>query len=570
MQDLMYPAPSGCKVEQKNISNGGKLFFTFAKVCNTLYISMHKLLHLLLLSIILLPDLQAQPHPTPKPLGAHIDLEGQMIHDFVDLDFASANPLLVAKPFINNTPPPSFDSRYYTNTGEAEQGSIYLLPGSQSFTFKKGAKTKKQLINPSIGWSIKVDADSFIVANNFIKYGKKIMLEKASPTPRILKVIATTDAFSFYEIAYSPELTNFIVRVKASNEFIALPLEYKSFITVAFALFKEYPQLLEYLENKKLPHDKTFALIKFIQYTEASRNNQPLTLTSTWEVTDVRSRGVYQAHVSHINDQWKLDFSTTKGEKLFTEHYLYSNPETKNGDFIWYFPDTGIMRKKIGYTNDIKRNSHYFYHTNGRLHYEIIPYKEGGTRYVQVIDTAGNSVLDAKDRAGIESFYDESTNRTLIRAYENAKLLSSYYTDELGRKIYQYAQKNASINSYKSVQRNVATYIQYPLSDISNQVEGTVLVRVIVDPSGQISESRILQGLTNTADQAALSILTDKFVKLRFSAGKQDNEKVIQEMIIPVYFVLQQAANPGSRFYYHHPFPNPAMMPVTPPSIPRF
>jgi hypothetical protein len=82
-------------------------------------------------------------------------------------------------------------------------------------------------------------------------------------------------------------------------------------------------------------------------------------------------------------------------------------------------------------------------------------------------------------------------------------------------------------------------------------------------------EHELLRGVTPALDRAALAILTHKHVNLSFSAAMQDGKAVYQEVIVPIHF---QLFTPSTNNNYHHhiPFPNPAMMPVTPPSIPRF
>jgi antitoxin component YwqK of YwqJK toxin-antitoxin module len=529
---------------------------------------MYKLLPALLLCVLSSLTLLAQPTGTQLP-GSYIDLNGKMIYGNLDQDFAPSEPFAIFLPTEPDGTELNYNSYYTTTSGEVVKGSISLSPGSGWFSFKKDFNSKSKRITPEVGWSLKIGSSSFIVANNLPLYSNIGEMITDAAAPRFLEFLRNTDRFTFFETSLPNGKKNYVVKQKESGKLTVLPIVHKAFMGVVSPLFSQYPHLLDLLQKKELATTNIEAIIKFIQYSDALEAGKPLYYTAHWKMTTIPSEATYLATVSRTEDQWKLEYTDKEDQKIATEHYRYHQPQTKHGEFIWYYPSTGHMRRKITFHMGKQENHYYFYHSNGTLHYETMLTSEGKTKYFQVLTPEGVAVLDAKGQQGNEEYYDEARKRTFFREFRNGQLLSSYYLNDQQQKIYQLASNNVSIKAYKATQKAITSYIKYPNIAIKDEVEGLVMVQAIVDGDGLILEKKVLKGLSASIDQTALNLLSDRSVNLRFSAGKHEKENVHQEVIIPVYFSLSR--KPVADNYYYNPFiMNPVFMPAIPAGVPRF
>ncbi|EMR00882.1 energy transducer TonB [Cesiribacter andamanensis] len=528
---------------------------------------MHKLLFSLTLALGAISPLFGQSPQLQTPLGAFLDLNGQLIHGHADLDLAPADVLLIS---FNSqiTPLPKYTDTYYRPDGSSVKGEILYTYGSGMISLKKDEKSKKEKIKHEVGGAVKRGVDSLVVADAFFHWVKQGWEKKNIPLPRMLLHVADTEAFSFFKTTHRG-INNYVVYVKQTKMFVDLPVSFfKEFKEVAAALFTDYPDLLELLQKKELPHDDMPQLIRFIQYTDAFRSQKPLTYTADLKLTNAPSQIAYTAQVQRYEDQWRLDFSTPSGEKLFTEHYLYAKPQLKHGDFVWYYPASGIKRREYSVNLGEPSKSQYYYHPNGELQYGTLLSDKNKTLYLQVQSPDGQSLVDGKG-TGTEQVYDQVIGRTLVREFQERKLTASYYIDEQGRKVYQLADHNASVKQLKLINKTLSSLSYYPKEDAKKGIEGLVLVRVLLDTSGKPEHTEVVRGITPAMNQAALTLFKDSFINMRFSAGRHQKEDVVQEVLVPVYF--QRFYQPTTYYHHYNPFfNNPAFMPVTPPSIPRF
>ena len=95
-----------------------------------------------------------------------------------------------------------------------------------------------------------------------------------------------------------------------------------------------------------------------------------------------------------------------------------------------------------------------------------------------------------------------------------------------------YDQPPEPVGGFKAVQRNLV----YPEKARKEQVEGTVIVHVLIDEQGKVVNSRILESLSPECDQAAIEALK----KPHWRAARQDNKPVKVWVSVPVMFRLRK------------------------------
>ena len=528
---------------------------------------MKKLFLLLTLSAFCTTNALAQAAHQYKLYGSYIDLDGQLIHERADQDYSPIKSLSVTV----NSATDFIPGEYYTAAGKAEKGMFLITTSNNSFSFKKSNADEEQRITPEHGWSIKVGADSFIVASGFPIYNKIGPTAQEAIEPRILRFIGKSGKFAFFSHSTGTGAQHYLIRDLQTNKLISLPLQQKSFIEKATALFKDYPLLVELLQNKGIKSDQVVDLMRFIQYSDAQKLDATIGYAANWEITDNPKKQLYTAKVSRPEKNWRLDFYDQAGHKLFTEHYAYASPSKNDGETLWYYPATGVTRKKTKFVMGESSKEFFIYYPNGKLHYQYLIDDLKKVIYRNVVSEKGEYVLYPAG-SGREEFYDETAKRTIIREFEKNVLIASYYLDQNNRKIYQYAQQNLKIRSLKAFNLKLAESDHYPESAVSAGEEGVVLVKFIIAPDDQIESYTILQGVSTFVDIEA-SNLAMNLSSTDFKSGRHAKQEVYQEVIVPIQFSLhRQSVN---RYYYHNPFwmnhqfYQPAFVPPTPPSMPR-
>lgn len=502
--------------------------------------------------------------------GSYADLDGRVIHDYADQDYAPTKSVNI----FFNTAVFGTSGHYYTSSGAVEAGRIHFPSGYRFFNYAENEAATSRRVRPEQGWSFTIGADSFIVAGGFTVYGKLGVIEQDSKDANILSYIGKSQKFAFFN--YEPSMgvkANYLVRDLKSEKYISLPLTSKAFREEAAEIFKAYPLLVGLLQNGEIKSNQVPDIIRFIQYSDALAANKAIGYTANWDITDNPKKQVYYAEVSKPAEDWRLDFYNQAGHKLFTEHYTYAQPTKNNGEALWYYPSTGEIRKKTKFVMGESSRVFFIFHPNGKLHYHYYINNLDKIVYRYVQSENGESVLDITG-SGKEEFFDETSKRTIGREFQNNALLASYFVDQQGRKVYQYAQRNAKIVSLNTYNKDLSTQKMYPLNALKAGEEGVVLVKFIIAPKDQVESFSILQGVSPDIDQKVLSLLKSNFSAPSFKSGKHGKQEVYQEVVVPFRFALiRESIN---RYHYHNPFwmhqfNNPAFAPPipAPPVMPR-
>ncbi|MBW3544887.1 MAG: energy transducer TonB, partial [Bacteroidetes bacterium] len=446
---------------------------------------MQQLLSSFIFMLFSISSLLAQTSTMSEPFGSYVDLDGQILENYIDQDYFSKHTILV----VHNSPITSLRTSrtytagaYYLHDGIKKKGEIlYGSKNLNTISYKAFNKDKKVNIDLKEIKAFKTGTDSFVVASNFTFYGQSRFISRM-PYARPLKHLATTERFSFFEYqSIGKGILSYLIYNNSSQEFIALPHTNKLIPEKLPDLFQDYPELLAILKQKETLPDHIGYLIRFIEYTDAAKTKKHIGYTASWKITREVNKQKYFAKVSQHIDYWKLNFYNISEQKIFTEHYPIAQPGLIHGDIIWYHRDTGKIRKKKNYKEGIPDKEYSLHHSNGIPHYRVEITETDKHIFQQVFSLEGRGLLDEHGN-GQEEYFDEVMKRTIIREYEKHKLVASYYTDHQNRKIFQYVKTNASINNLKS---SLNTQ-KYPESALAAEEEGIVMISFIISPDGKV------------------------------------------------------------------------------------
>lgn len=83
-----------------------------------------------------------------------------------------------------------------------------------------------------------------------------------------------------------------------------------------------------------------------------------------------------------------------------------------------------------------------------------------------------------------------------------------------------------------SIEKQVAPV--YPEYAKQNQIEGTVMVRVVLSAKGKVEDTRVTESSNNMFDEPALMAVR----QFRFAPARKDGEGVRSTVMVPVQFRL--------------------------------
>ncbi len=88
----------------------------------------------------------------------------------------------------------------------------------------------------------------------------------------------------------------------------------------------------------------------------------------------------------------------------------------------------------------------------------------------------------------------------------------------------------------------VASQIKYPGIARKAGVEGRVVVNLVVDEQGNVSDASVSRGIGAGLDQEALRVAS----QAKFKPGRQDGEAVKVRMPLPIQFKLDESSTPAA------------------------
>jgi TonB family protein len=83
--------------------------------------------------------------------------------------------------------------------------------------------------------------------------------------------------------------------------------------------------------------------------------------------------------------------------------------------------------------------------------------------------------------------------------------------------------------------QHMQTHIRYPLAARNARVQGTVFVKYIVEPSGEISNVQIMRSVSPELDEEAMRVVN---LMPKWEPGLKDGAAVGVQYVLPVRFVM--------------------------------
>lgn len=82
--------------------------------------------------------------------------------------------------------------------------------------------------------------------------------------------------------------------------------------------------------------------------------------------------------------------------------------------------------------------------------------------------------------------------------------------------------------------------LKYPKEAVKNSVQGKVLIKLIIEEDGSISETSIVKSLGYGCDDEVTRVVK---AMPKWSAGKKDNQLVRTSFILPIMFALDKKSS---------------------------
>lgn len=231
-----------------------------------------------------------------------------------------------------------------------------------------------------------------------------------------------------------------------------------------------------------------------------------------------------------------------KGQEKMAAKSSTVDPVKLQGQSVSYFINTR-QKQRAEYKNNVKTGNEYNYYPNGQLYYikhysdpDSLDTDKKKTPQTTVIitsnDSTGNSLVNNGN--GHFILYDDSFTKiteegdlkngypdgewkgtntdaklSYTEVYDNGKLLNGKATTITGlittyKSRTEQPRYNSGINDfYKFLGQN----IRYPSTDRENNVQGTVVVKFVVESNGGLGNIQVFRSVSATIDAEAVRVV---------------------------------------------------------------
>lgn len=478
----------------------------------------------------------AQNISNPYRLGVYFDSKGEMIDGYYDFD-TEFKQFFKQKYIVGS----DFSSGYfYDQEHKKITGGIRYSQQNASFHFRFNENSDIYVIDPALCSSFVIGADSFTVIQDF---KTRIDQEIVTITQKeFVQVIDRIGDFTFYKHVnksiYNPSATNaaktsYIVKADhwdSYKTFYDKGVKNKALWDTVFTALAGRP----YLTVKGLKEDAP-SIIKKLKYIYKAGQQQKIFFNICWDEAEDSAASAFYARI------------TSKGDTIFhLAYYFHDNtpmcegdfisfyPHKKSGEFSWYYAD-GSIRKKVLYDKNVAVNS-YTYHPGGKIHYEYRTHKKK-RYYTKVFSDKGAAILDSTG-SGTEIYFDAVLNQQITFEYQKHRLVSAYYLTEGGGKIFKYVKKTAHLIEFPAVQAEFKDYKSFPVLSALNNQHGITLVKLIVEPTGYVSDIKIIKSTDASSDTLIHQFFPIFRKNILWHVAAYHRKKVRQEVVVPVEFAI--------------------------------
>lgn len=474
-------------------------------------------------------------NPIPNyEIGHFVDINRQLIKGYSDFDYEPEKTLDVSYVIGENFT----DGYYIDNKGLKIKGLLKYSVQDRDLKFKldKDDTEKSIVADESNGYVIGVD--SFAVVKNVDIVG--VFGDSPSKKVEFAEFMSKVDGISFYKfiaLGANGSYVKYVVKASGSSEFLTFPDGKGKFKKMAAEIFGSDFILKSDIEKGKYEVKDVPSLIKIFKYRKLFENNQKILYNTSWDETDNAKESSYYAKIESVKDSvFHLSYFFNNDVKIYEGDFTSFYPHKKRDTFVFYYPN-GSIRKRINYVNNKPKNEiEYFLNQNiHRISKQM--FTENRRIYDQVNNEQGKSILDENGN-GKEVVFDLVQDREVTYEYKNNFLENIYYLEKNGDKIYQFCQKNAKLTDLKDLQKSVNNNFKYPVESIEKYNHGYAFVKCIVEPTGLVSEVKLIKGVDVACDNGIIEFLSCLKTQAFWKPGKVDGINVKQEIIIPIDFSI--------------------------------
>ncbi len=457
----------------------------------------------------------------------------------------------------------SFEIGYYFDkSGKKISGLIKFQ--DNKIWFKKNKHGQSIKLKPDEIKRFEIGVDSFFAISKY--YYKNILKTK----PVYVQFISEFNGYTFVKYYNFKGMGNNVIEesylVKSKDGDIWGDFNYKNkFEENALKYFGHIPYLKEKIKSEQYKNKDIFSMIKMAEYFEKFKNSKPILYDKYWQETNDNDKSEYSARITEKQDSiWTFDYY--KGDKkLYSANYSSFFPNTKNGDFICYFPDEQIRQILKYEKNEVKEVKLFYENGTLKTHYKIAKRKSKYSTvkdvevkyHIVVADSLGNNIIknDIK-KTSIQEF-DEFINETYTNIYKNNKLFSSYRLVDSDT-VFQITDKTFKykMNSLKRRFSNFMSDKNYDKA-LSVNAQGTILISLVIDENGYAIENSRLNSIHPEIDK-----LVDKFIKnelsieanmrFKFKPYKKGKIKKQYEFVVPIVFSVNRFYRTPPNYWWFH------------------
>ncbi|TRX38359.1 energy transducer TonB [Flavobacterium restrictum] len=484
-------------------------------------------------------------------IGCFVDYNKKIINGYYDFEYEPKTSLNVSYQASEN-----FTKGYYfDNNGLKVNGLLKYSQSDRELKFKINEKDVEKSIRASESKGYIIGIDTFSVVKNVIVIG--VFGDKLSGKSEFAENIENIGGKQFYkfiaEAANRSSYAKYIVKQSEASDFETFQSNKGKFKKLAADIFGSDPILKSDIENGKYDEEDIPSMIKIFKYRKLYGRDQKIFYNSSWDETDNHDEGAYYAKIESVQDSiFHLSYFFKNDIKIYEGDFTSFYPHKKKGVFVFYYPN-GKIRKQINYINNKPKNV-IEYFINGGIHRRYFYLEEDKIMYTQVNNDQGVSIFGSKGSMGKETFNDVITGKDVTYEFKDQQVKNVYYNDVNGDKVYQLCEKNAKPDDFKDLQKLINDKLKYPTESVQKYNHGYALMKLIVEPSGLVSEVELVKGVDMFCDVAINEFLSQFKNQIIWKPGKVDGVNVRQEIILPIDFSIIDTSSYKNHYYNFNPW----------------
>ncbi len=470
-----------------------------------------------------------------ESIGYNIDNSYNEITGFIDKDYEPESLYKCTLSELTYLP-----GGYTDLENVFHEGIIKLVNVTNKISFKSNENNEIITLKAQHLKSFVMAKDSFISATNFATN------QGVMSNGFIVKYLSNV-SFPIYKYTSRQGVPSYLLEVDGRLKLT--PKSKKKFKLFVLPLVQRYGKLFAEIQDGTYGYEDFEKIILIYDKFIRGEDGIPTYYSKNWEQIDTKEDAYYYSEVE-ILDGFKSNISyfDINSNKVLDIKETFINESEKNGKFVWYYPN-GHIKKEASYAAGDEVGVTSEFSDQGRLHRSYgIGVEDGKRNYMKVCNESGDELFA---RNGKEVYFDKVTEKELTRVYEKGVLNRIYYRDSLGRLIYQLADKNAKIKNDPSDKIN--SRLVYPVQSIDSLVEGLVLIKLLINPTGRIESMNIIKGVDFMIDAKVVQVFASlrKTYPVQFRPAMVNKVPVYQELVFPISFGFR--THDFCRSFYYDP-----------------